>query len=56
MDYEDRIEKDSEGRVIYESRKDGFEEHTTYYDNGKVATIETKYPNGIVEHERYAID
>lgn len=51
---EDIIEFDNNGNLILEKRPDGFEERFTYYDDGKIATVETKYPNGIIERERYA--
>jgi len=51
---EDIIEFDNNGNLILEKRPGGFEERITYYDDGKIATVETKYPNGIIECERYA--
>jgi YD repeat-containing protein len=51
---DDIIEFDKDGNLVLEKRPDGFEERITYYDNGKIATVETKYPNGIIECERYA--
>ena len=48
------IERDENNNITYEKRPDGFEEKRTYYENGKLATVDTKYPNGLVEHERYA--
>lgn len=46
------IIKDSEGRIIYISRDDGYEETTTYNDDGSYK-IETIYPNGRKEIERF---
>lgn len=53
MNYEDKTEYDSKGRIIYEERKDGFWERTTYYDYTGTIIVETHYPNGKTETERF---
>lgn len=52
--YQDTIIKDSEGRIVYEERSDGFVEKSTYTD-GQLARQETRYPNGITEIDHYAV-
>lgn len=47
------IEKGLYGRVIHEKREDGFEEFIEYYDSGNIKKIETHYPAGQIEIERY---
>lgn len=44
-------EYDSNGRIISEICGN-FKEFTTYYDDGSVR-IETHYPNGYIEVEKY---
>lgn len=53
MSYEDKIIKDNLGRIIYQERSDGFYENIEYYDNGNIKKIETHYPDGKIEIERY---
>lgn len=50
---ENIIKKDEYGRVIYEERDDGFYEFTSYYDDGTIKKVETHYPRGQVEIERF---
>lgn len=45
--------KDEYGRIIYEKRDDGFEEMTEYYEDGSIKRVETHYPNGQIEIERF---
>ncbi len=49
----DVIIKDKYRRIIYEKRDDGFEEVTEYYDDGSIKKIETHYPKGQIEIERF---
>ena len=46
------IVKDSEGRIVYMSREDGYEEITTYNIDGSYK-VDTIYPNGRKETERF---
>lgn len=50
--YRDIIIRDDLKRIIYQEREDGFYEKTTYKDDGSIK-IETHYPAGQVEIERY---
>ena len=52
--YEEILEKDQDGNIVLEQRYDGFREESTYY-NGKLIRQVTRYPNGIVEIDNYAI-
>lgn len=49
----DIIERDIFNRIIYEKRDDGFEENTEYYDDGSIKRVETHYPQGQIEIERF---
>lgn len=53
MYYKDKFEYDDKGRIIYEEHKNGFWERTTYYDSSGMVIVETHYPNGIIETERF---
>ena len=53
MNYEDKMEYDDKGRIIYEEHSNGFWEKTTYYDYSGTVILETHYPNGVTETERY---
>lgn len=52
--YEELLEKDNNGNIILEQRSDGFREESQYY-NGKLIRQVTKYSNGIVETDHYAL-
>ena len=47
------MEYDDKGRIIYEEHSNGFWEKTTYYDYSGTVIVETHYPNGVIETERY---
>lgn len=51
---DEKIIKDENGNVIYESHEDGFEERSTYKDNQLIRRI-TTYPNGLEDLEHYAL-
>lgn len=51
---DEKIIKDENGNVIYESHEDGFVEQSTYKDNQLIRRI-TTYPNGLKDLEHYAL-
>lgn len=53
MQDETKTEYDDKGRIIYEGRSDGFWERTTYHDFSGTKIVETHYPNGITETEKF---
>lgn len=50
--YEELLEKDKNGNIIFEQHSDGFQE-ISYYDNDKLIKQVTKYSNGIIEIDHY---
>ena len=51
--YEEVLEKDKDGNIIFEQHVDGFQEESQYY-KGKLVRQLTKYGNGIIEVDHYA--
>ena len=52
--YEELLEKDEDGNIILEQHSDGFREESYYY-KGKLIKQVTRYSNGVVEIDKYAL-
>ena len=51
--YEELLEKDENGNIIFEQHSDGFQEESQYH-KGKLVRQVTKYSNGIIETDHYS--
>ena len=47
------VDKDNNGNITCEEYSDGFKESNTY-DNNKLTSCRTTYPNGVTEFELYS--
>ena len=51
-EYEEIIERDNDGNIIFEQHSDGFREESQYV-KGKLVKQTTRYSNGMVETDYY---